>query len=165
MSYWHNLPFTPQFNNITGNVFDTLNWILVSGNYIANGNENYLIIGNFKNDLNTDTFLINSNIQYDVSYVYIDDVSLTPCTGIDEFAASSEEFTVYPNPAGEEINVQSSKFKVQGSNEEINIYDMMGKVVLQSQYSIPNTQINISSLQSGMYVIAINGVRKKFVKE
>ena len=78
------LPFTPQINNQTGSVFDTLNWTLVSGNYTAVGGENYVIIGNFKDDLITDTIISNNNAAYPGAYVYIEDVSLTLCTGIEE---------------------------------------------------------------------------------
>jgi len=96
-------------------------------------------------------------------------MTITTPVGIDEFAASSGEFTVYPNPAGEELNVQSSsrfnRDKVQGWNEEINIYDMEGRKVMQSIFNNQYSIINIKSLQSGMYFIEINGVRRKFVKQ
>jgi len=158
------LPFAAQINNSTGNMPDTINWKLLTGNFIANGGENYMIIGNFKNDSNTTVTMINTDSANYHAYVYIDDVSLTPCTGIDEFAASDEEFTVYPNPAGEELNVQYSMFNVQ--EKEINIYDMIGKEVLKTEVrsQMSEVRINISELQTGIYFIEINGVRKKFVK-
>ncbi|HMW11500.1 MAG TPA: hypothetical protein PJ987_13770, partial [Bacteroidia bacterium] len=49
-----NLSFMPQISNPAGNIiYDTLNWVQISGTYIANGGEKYLTIGNFKDDANT----------------------------------------------------------------------------------------------------------------
>jgi OmpA-OmpF porin, OOP family len=55
-------------------ILDTLDWVKLSYYYKAEGDENYLIIGNFKNDFNTDTvtnILINGE-----NYYYIDDISV-----------------------------------------------------------------------------------------
>ena len=42
------LPFTPQINNPAGNYFtDTLNWMPFTGTYLAQGGEQYVILGNF----------------------------------------------------------------------------------------------------------------------
>ncbi len=48
-------PFVqPQVSNPNNNVIsDTLNWTLVSGTFVATGNESFLTIGNFKSDSNT----------------------------------------------------------------------------------------------------------------
>jgi hypothetical protein len=63
----------------TGNpiISDTLNWTRIAGIYLANGNEQYITIGNFKNDINTDT-LVKLNYQgvYPGAYYLIDDVSV-----------------------------------------------------------------------------------------
>jgi hypothetical protein len=72
------LPFTPQVINNSGYITDTLNWVLVSGVYRAVGGEDYIIIGNFKNDLATDTILFNASATFYHAYILIDDVSLTP---------------------------------------------------------------------------------------
>ena len=51
------LPFVPQIKSPVG-VFldDTLNWTEISGEYIAQGGEKYITIGNFNNQ--TDTIII-----------------------------------------------------------------------------------------------------------
>ena len=71
-----NLLFTPQIENDSANYLDTLSWTLVSGNYAAHGGENYIIIGNFKNDSNTVAIFDNGNGLFPYVYSYIDDVSL-----------------------------------------------------------------------------------------
>ncbi|MFZ2205563.1 MAG: gliding motility-associated C-terminal domain-containing protein, partial [Minisyncoccia bacterium] len=71
----YNLPYIAQFENISGNVIsDTVNWILVSGTYIAGGGEKYMTIGNFKDDANTDTVSVGLISMY--CLYYIDDISI-----------------------------------------------------------------------------------------
>ena len=67
----------PQIENQSGIITDTMNWVPISGTFTANGTEKYLVIGNFKSDIATNTVLINpANLPMLVCDVYIDDVSL-----------------------------------------------------------------------------------------
>jgi hypothetical protein len=73
------LNYNPQikkFNNPI--VSDTLNWIEISGIYQANGTENYITVGNFNNDMTTDTFSCNNSGNQ--SYYLIDDISVENIT-------------------------------------------------------------------------------------
>jgi hypothetical protein len=66
-------PHALKFNNPV--IYDTLNWTRVSGIYKANGTENHIIIGNFKDDSHTDT--LNTHYgTYGGAYYFIDDVSV-----------------------------------------------------------------------------------------
>lgn len=69
----------PQITNQPGNYFNTSMWTRVAGDYIATGGENYITIGNFKNNSNTNNVFIQNNGGYRHIYCYIDDVSLTSC--------------------------------------------------------------------------------------
>jgi type IX secretion system substrate protein len=169
------LPFVPQINNATGNFPDTLNWTLVSGSFTANGTERYLIIGNYKNNANTDTVFVNPNSDLS-TYVYIDDIFLSTCTGIEKPGATSGQFEIYPNPVKDELLVSGLKFPV-GNKTVIKIYDVLGKEAQPETKNLkPETKINVSSLKNGVYLIEINDVclpgrqgknvlRKKFLKE
>ncbi|MBC7861644.1 MAG: T9SS type A sorting domain-containing protein [Bacteroidia bacterium] len=55
---------------------DTLNWMKVCGVFTASGGEQWLTIGNFANDANTDTLSTNFGSYYG-AYYYVDDVSVT----------------------------------------------------------------------------------------
>jgi hypothetical protein len=57
---YHTIPFASQIANTIGNNPDTLNWTLISGDFTSHGGESYLIIGNFNDDLSTDTMRINN---------------------------------------------------------------------------------------------------------
>ena len=62
----------------------------------------------------------------------------------------SESLSIYPNPAtGGKVflNSKSSELK------EIEIFDILGKVVLQS--TINTKELNVSSLSPGIYMIKI----------
>jgi hypothetical protein len=60
-------------------VTDTLNWTMITGTFVATGNEKYMVIGNFKSDALTNTVLINSGSLPNVfTEVCIDDVSCIP---------------------------------------------------------------------------------------
>lgn len=69
-------PYNPQIVSF-GNpiISDTSNWTKIEGIYKANGNENYITIGNFKDDEHTDTLNIGGAFSH-ISYYYIDDVSV-----------------------------------------------------------------------------------------
>lgn len=67
-------PFTPAIQNPVGNILkDTLNWMEISGCYIAKGTEQYIIIGNFRSSANTQS---EGCVGVTGSYHYIDDVSV-----------------------------------------------------------------------------------------
>ncbi|HTA62289.1 MAG TPA: T9SS type A sorting domain-containing protein [Bacteroidia bacterium] len=61
---------------------DTLNWMEISGIYIATGGEDHIIIGNFYNDTQTDTSANFYSSFSGFAYYYIDDVSVIPTDSI-----------------------------------------------------------------------------------
>ena len=71
-----NLPFIPQIQNGNGIIKDTMNWVKVSGSFIASGDEKFLVIGNFYSNQFTNFLLVggSSNPRY-----FVDDVSVCDC--------------------------------------------------------------------------------------
>jgi len=69
--------FSPQIHSPTGLFLnDMLGWTKIEGTFIANGGEQYITIGNFKDSVETDTIntgIISSTGQ-DAAYYYIDGV-------------------------------------------------------------------------------------------
>ena len=74
------IPANPQIFNYGNPVItDTLNWVKISGVFTAQGGEEYITIGNFKDDNNTDTLRVNSGVNtYDKASYYVDDIYLIP---------------------------------------------------------------------------------------
>ena len=68
--------YTPQVANPIGNfITDQVGWVRVFGSFVAAGGEQYLTIGNFKNDAATNYAVVPG---WNWNYSYIDDVSVTP---------------------------------------------------------------------------------------
>ena len=68
-------------------------------------------------------------------------------------------FSIYPNPVkGAILNVQIGK-----DLEDYKIYNIMGQLVLQGKIS--NGQINVSSLNTGVFIIETNTYKEKISKK
>lgn len=81
-----NLPMdhlTPQIKNNSGIVWDIQKWTKVEGVYLASGGEQFITIGNFVSDQNTNLDSIEQNIGANwpapwAAYYYFDDVYIIP---------------------------------------------------------------------------------------
>ncbi len=78
-----NIPLTyinPQVENPTANILtDTMNWVSITGTFVANGTEKNCVIGNFRSDAATTKTLINTTILPTVGCdILIDNVSCIP---------------------------------------------------------------------------------------
>jgi hypothetical protein len=71
---------------------------------------------------------------------------------------------VYPNPTNKELEIQSD-YKVK----DIIVFDMLGKKVIEKTLNNYETQLDVSSLKEGDYIIRLNTVKgivnKKFIKQ
>lgn len=85
----------PQIKNPLGNVIsDTLNWIAITGTFVASGGEKYMLLGNFLADNTVTTSSINT--PYYPQYwtdVCVDDVS---CIDINLPAFAGRDTSVIP---------------------------------------------------------------------
>jgi OmpA-OmpF porin, OOP family len=117
---------------------DTINWTLIEANYNAVGGEQYLIIGNFEDDLGTNYILENYGI-FNHSYIYIDEVYL------------SENNTNFVDEKGKDkFLFDSENNKIITNFEKINIYNSAGILIK----SFKNTNsIILDFLSNGMYLI------------
>jgi hypothetical protein len=87
-------PATPQILQY-GNpiIADTLNWVRVGGVYKAHGGEQYITIGNFKDDAHTDTIHAVSVGNPEACYE-IDDVSVIPLDSMFLYADAGRDTTI-----------------------------------------------------------------------
>lgn len=140
------LQFTPDFINPVNNIPDTMNWTLVSGDYIAVGGENYMLIGNFKDTANSNFVILDPNSTINTSYTYIDDVSLVhiPCTSLDEYPVIKH--SVFPNPTSEIIN-----FRIESDGLfELRIIDNLSRLCYFTTIQ-KSKEINLKSFKPGLY--------------
>ncbi|HLT49990.1 MAG TPA: M4 family metallopeptidase [Aequorivita sp.] len=75
---------------------------------------------------------------------------------------SNAEMSIYPNPAKHTLNISL----IEATGKDYVIYNTVGQVVGKGAYT---ENVNVSSLQSGIYIIEVNTennkLRKRFVKE
>ena len=78
------LPFSPQVENALGNQLgtDATNWFLFSGSFTAAGGEEYITIGNFRNDANTNLWPVPVAVN-PWSYYFIDLGTVAPTAPLD----------------------------------------------------------------------------------
>jgi hypothetical protein len=167
------LPLIPQIVNSPTNLLgDTTDWMPVTGTFLANGGERFIILGNF----NDSTQSLDTIYQYygsanhrDLAYYYIDDVSLIDLDStlaVNENAAIAQ-VEVFPNPAKESLNLSG----IVGQNQKdimVSITDITGKLVSQTKLN-SNLPIDVSQLHPGLYFIYLESSKgkqmAKFVKE
>lgn len=139
------LNFIPQVSNPAGNILsDTLNWMQISGCFVAQGTERFMHIGNFKTD--SATQYTSSPNTLNGAYYYIDDVSLYADTSLAiKETVKENSFTVFPNPATTAFSINAKKNVL-----EIDVSDVRGKIVLQQPFS---RSIDVSALANGCYFL------------
>lgn len=102
-----------------------------------------------------DFFSVSANNEYWVDDVYFDTGVIL---GNNDLSAS--EFTVYPNPVKDVLNIQTVSVV-----DAITVYDILGKVVLQAQPDSISPSIDMSTLSSGAYMVQVTiGNASKTVK-
>ena len=146
------LNVVPQISNINLILTDKTNWIKITGSFVATGGENYITIGNFLNDSNSDT-LLTSNGTYHLSYYYIDDISVVDCTGIgiDELSRDRMHFKLYPNPNNG--TMQLSYSLSENETGYVSFFSIMGEKLATYPLINGSSILNIkeTNLVNGVY--------------
>ncbi|MCQ2280068.1 MAG: leucine-rich repeat protein [Bacteroidales bacterium] len=81
------------------------------------------------------------------------------CSGIDDIAKQSVK--VYPNPASDVIHIEMNT----NTNNKIFVYDICGKKVANIESKASSTDINLSSLPQGVYILRIINVSGVYVEK
>ena len=127
------LPYIPQIENPSTNQLTSKTvWMEVSGNFIANGGEQYVTIGNFENDTNPDTTYIQGGGYEGVllySYYYIDDVSVIECDDTIVTDILQIPNVITPNNDGKNDAFYIQKLPAQSS---LTIFNRWGNTVYHS---------------------------------
>lgn len=142
-------------------IIDTVNWIRISGSFIADSSYNRFWIGNFYNNNSTICF-DNSASKY--SYYYIDNICIaedsTTClnisheniciqTSLNE-AQKLENLIPYPNPTDGILN-----FSLVDELYSISLMNTLGYEVDISKYLLSNNKIDIKELSNGIYILKV----------
>jgi gliding motility-associated-like protein len=125
-SEWCLYSLTPQINPVGNIINDTLNWIKISGSFLATGGEEYIYIGSFVDYFNVNSFAIDPLLPSPNHFgYYIDDVAVYPC-----------DAPVFVADGGGDVQLCLGDSVVLGSHERDEYlywwYDMQGNLIADS---------------------------------
>jgi hypothetical protein len=161
-SFFVNSPYslvdTPQVVNPSSNpLIDTLNWIKVSGTYVAKGGEKYLTIGCFSAALGLDTIRISSTppcTPCQQAYYSIDDVSVSlwdSTIAVNDLVAENR-VKVFPNPAE---NYFAVRVPLLNADVTIELYDVLGYMQRKEKLRSEITNFSTEQFGNGFYFYKI----------
>ncbi len=151
------LPFVPQINNnaLTNPLTSKNSWTMVQDSFIANGTETYMILGNFEEDVVTDTVNMYGPSWFRYAYYLIENIEVVPCDSLNsiEYNESMAELNLFPNPAQQILNIEWSWHELT----VIRLSDCYGKEVrnLQVATGDQSTILDVQNLPQGLYFLEI----------
>jgi OmpA-OmpF porin, OOP family len=157
-------PISPLTNNFahvytSSIISDTNSWTTISGSFVADSAYQYIVIGNFFTDVNTDTLILNSDTLC-VSYFFVDDVSVVrdSTIGISELPNQNLQIKLFPNPTHGDFVISNSNL----TGKTVYIYNTLGEIILQQIITSAHQQINLSA-GAGVYFLEVDGRVQKLV--
>lgn len=151
------LSFTPQVQNPPSTMLSNSGWILVTGSFTASGGEDHIIIGNFSNDANTDTLVVNAASSSKVAIYRFDDISVTTCAnnGVNDLTETSNNISVYPVPANNYISVLAEN---GSSFSNYQLFNTSGQIVKSEGMNgmSTNLYLEINDLADGIYFLKLD---------
>ena len=152
-------------------IYDKINWVEICGSVIADSAYQYLILGNFFDDANTDTTHCPSppsGIAY--AYYYLDAVSVSTdsltCNAIVGTSEinNTDEFVLFPNPFNDKISITTKRSEIV----EVSLFDITARKIFNQSFT-NSISINTEQLANGIYIYEVrnkNGLIKngKIVK-
>ncbi len=154
---------TPSIENSVGNILnDTINWVPISGAYIAKGGEQFITIGCFLDSSEVQHIAISNASLHDAYYL-VDDVSVVNCEPI--IPTPDGSIIVYPNPVADELTIEAKWNTLPISYD---IYNAIGQLLYKGEMHEKQT-LYTSGYAPGVYFIRFNYdgklIYKKVVKE
>jgi hypothetical protein len=139
-------------------ISDTLNWTTISGAFICDANYQYLMIGNFFDDSQTDTTYRSNGIR---SYFFVDDVCVSTSSATCYESTSIQENKEYQTKIYLDENSVLKIFS--DSDYYVDIMDCLGKIVVGPQKNV--CRIDVSNLANGVYFTTIVQAKKRITKK
>ena len=158
---------TPNFStfNETDILQDTINWVEMSYQFIADEPYLYIAFGNFFDDNLTDTLRIGGEPTGEITpYYYFDDFCLTTSPDGCDFTNSTKnktdiDLTVYPNPCTNTLYIEQDQ-----SIRRLEIYSLTGELLeSQNLQGINRASLTIN-LPAGLYFLVIYSKEQKATK-
>ncbi|MBK7698151.1 MAG: T9SS type A sorting domain-containing protein [Saprospiraceae bacterium] len=105
-----------------------------------------------------DTEILENRVHWIMAWD-LEELIKGSASGVDNTMISST-FSIAPNPSTNQITITTSEAL---SNSRIEIYDQIGRNIINHQISSSATEINISSLPTGLYFVSlVDDLGKRF---
>ena len=146
-------------------IYDTVNWIPITGIFEAQGGEQFMYIGNLLKDEQYPVVVIDtlqSNESCQISYYFIDDVSLYEVVcplSVEENIA--QQIKIFPNPANDVLILNTGDLK----NIQIELFDISGRKLLQKKLNSSQENVDVSSFANGVYICTITSNNQTVKRE
>lgn len=135
-------------------VSDTLNWVKIQGSFVADSAYQYIMLGNFFDDANTDTIYRPTGVY---SYFFLDNIcvstSSTSCELPTKFVnnkLSPDKIKIFPNPVDTYMCIDIANT----SSSSVIIYNNVNEEVLNKSFA-GNITCDLSEFENGIYFIKI----------
>jgi len=152
-------------------ISDTLGWYRVFGSFTPATPYQYIVIGNFFDDANTDTIMTNPSPSG--AYYFIDDVAVsTDSDFVQNYVGSIlpselERLEIYPNPTLTTCDVVYPH-PINNDGIVCNLYNALGESIMTFRLFENQYCLNLSALPSGPYFLVLHDghqfIRKKIIK-
>lgn len=159
----------PAPTNNLANVFtntiitDSTSWTTINGSFVSDSTYNYINIGNFFNNANTNISVLHSVAS--ISYYYLDDVRVstdsTFVLSVVKENTNNKKFKIYPNPSSDILSVE---FTDQTDLSEIRISNVFGQIIVTKLIS-KNDIVDLSGFADGVYNIQILSDKNVFCEK
>jgi len=158
---------TPNFStfNELEIVQDTINWVEMSYQFIADEAYQFVAFGNFFDDNLTDTLRIGGEPTGEITpYYFFDDFCLTTSPDGCDFTNSTQnngdiEVDVYPNPCTHKLHIEQDK-----AIRLLEIYSLTGELLESHNLQGSNRASLSINLASGLYFLVIYSKEQKATK-
>ncbi len=94
--------------------------------------------------------------------IVTEQVVIEPTVGIQN-PDNIEAFSIYPNPASDYLSISMNTLNTDKQN--IQLYDISGKLVLSRSITDKTIKMNIKHLENGVYIVKIGNNFKRFIKK
>jgi hypothetical protein len=167
-----NKSFNVKFSNWNGGASEAnaIEFSVTNANFLTNPNPGTWI--SLDIPLSSFSAIVNANrndltqfvISSDLGTVYYDNLYLHKNTVLSTDSFSFSNIKLYPNPASNVLNIESL-----GTIQNVSVCNILGQEVLNQDVNSATFNLNVSSLNSGIYVIKTmidgNLSSTKFIKE
>ncbi len=146
---------TPQIENTSGAIIDTIGWKQINGQFTASGGEQFITIGNFHDDAGTTITQPGTFGSYG-AYYFVEDVSVTEigATSLNTINTNSG-ISVSVNP-GNIVNIHVPENILLNNTNVYYCYDLSGKCISSSKLNEKENLINLSKFSEGVYLVSIS---------